>query len=215
MVDISIIVTNYNYAEFIERCLRSCMNLKLVKHEVIFVDDCSSDDSLHKLEKFKSFSNFKLISLKENVGVAAASNAGMRQARGKYIVRVDADDYVNEFFAFYLSEFLNYNHDCFCVACDYYEVDANSNKINRKYAKKDPISCGIMYRSDFLSSVGYYDESFRPREEEELRKRLDKNYRIKFVEIPLYRYYKHGSNKTNQKEYLEYKNILNNKFSKI
>ena len=52
MVDISIIITNYNYESYIERCIRSCLNLKLVKHEIIFVDDCSTDKSLNKIEKF-------------------------------------------------------------------------------------------------------------------------------------------------------------------
>ena len=213
MVDISIIITNYNYESYIERCIRSCLNLKLVKHEIIFVDDCSTDKSLKKIEKFAGIENLQIVKLKENVGVAAASNIGMKMAKGKYIVRVDSDDYVNEYFAFFLSEYLNHNHDCFCVACDYFIVDEYSNKTSRKFAENDPISCGIMYRADFLSSVGYYDENFRHREEEELRKRLNENYRIQYLKMPLYRYYKHSSNKTKQKEYLDYINILNKKFS--
>lgn len=213
MVDVSIIITNYNYSSFLERCVRSCLNTKISSYEIVFVDDCSTDNSLEKLEKFKPNKNFNVIPLSTNVGVAAASNIGMREAKGRYIVRVDADDYVNEYFAFFLSEYLNYNHECFCVACDYFIVDEYSNKINRKSAKKEPISCGIMYRSDFLSNVGYYDENFRHREEEELRTRLKENYRIEYLELPLYRYYKHGNNKTNQDEYIEYKKILKNKFA--
>ncbi len=54
--DISIIVVNYNRAEFLERCLRSCIDQVVFnkKFEVILVDDGSTDDSFSIAKKFKS-----------------------------------------------------------------------------------------------------------------------------------------------------------------
>ena len=49
---------------------------------------------------------------------------------------------------------------------------------------------------------GFYNKNFRHREEEELRARLGKKYNIAYLEIPLYRYRLHNSNKTRSKEYL-------------
>ena len=50
--DVSIVITNYNYSKYIQRCLRSCINQKYVNHDVIVVDDCSTDNSIEKLSPF-------------------------------------------------------------------------------------------------------------------------------------------------------------------
>jgi hypothetical protein len=82
-------------------------------------------------------------------------------------------------------------------------VDEFGNKLERKYAEKEPISCGIMYRTDLISQLGLYNGMFRHREEEELRTRLAEYYKIQHLRIPLYRYRMHKSNKTKNKEEME------------
>ena len=52
--DVSIIVTNYNYAPYLQRCLRSVLNQESINHEVIVIDDCSIDNSLETLSVFKN-----------------------------------------------------------------------------------------------------------------------------------------------------------------
>jgi hypothetical protein len=79
------------------------------------------------------------------------------------------------------------------------------NITKRKYAEKDNISCGIMYRKDLLLEMGCYNEDYRHREEEELRKRLKENYKIHHLKIPFYRYRIHSDNKTKTNEYMETK----------
>ena len=68
-----------------------------------------------------------------------------------------------------MKEYLEANHDAFCVSCDYLLVDNHENTLERKYAEKDNISCGIMYRNDLLIQFGAYDASMRHREEEDFR----------------------------------------------
>ena len=96
-MDISIIVTSYNYGSYIERCIRSCLdqNYPSDKFEVIVVDDKSTDQTLEIIEKFKANPNFRIIETPKNVGVAGASNVGVREAWGRYVIRVDADDFIN------------------------------------------------------------------------------------------------------------------------
>jgi glycosyltransferase involved in cell wall biosynthesis len=144
-----------------------------------------------------------------NLGVAESANVGIRACYGQYFVRVDADDYVNKDFLFFLTRYLAENHDAFCVSCDYILTDEFGNKIERKYAEKDPISCGIMYRTDLIANHGLYNSSFRHREEEELRTRLAEYYKIHHLRVPLYRYRMHKSNKTkNATEMENFKNLL-------
>lgn len=201
--DVSIIVTNYNYGKYIQRCLRSVLNQNNVNHEVIVVDDCSTDNSLEMIKTFET--DVRLFVMPQNSGVAAAANLGIKNARGQFIIRVDADDYVSADMSFFMKTYLESNHDAFCVSCDYHLVDDHENIIGRKCAKKDPVSCGIMYRRDLFLQLGGYNDSMRHREEEELRKRLGEYYKIHHLRIPFYRYRMHDSNKTKTPEYSECK----------
>jgi len=201
--DVSIIVTNYNYGSYIQRCLRSVLNQKNVNHEVIVVDDRSTDASLEAIKVFEP--DVKVISTPQNSGVAAAANLGIKNARGQFIIRVDADDYVSSDMCYFMKTYLESNHDAFCVSCDYSLVDDHENTIARKYAELEPVSCGIMYRKDLFLQSGGYNDSMRHREEEELRKRLGEYYRIHHLKIPFYRYRMHNNNKTKTSEYKECK----------
>ena len=202
---VSIIVTNYNYEKFLNRCLRSCMGQKNIDFEIILIDDCSPVCPKSEIENFLDSDKVRFYKTSKNSGVAAAANLGLKMARGQYVIRVDADDFVNDQMCFFMSSYLDYNHDAFCVSCDYVLVDNYENILERKYSKINNISCGIMYRKDLLLKLGCYNENYRHREEEELRKRLGDYYNIHHLDIPFYRYRMHNTNKTKTKEYKEQK----------
>lgn len=206
----SIVITNYNYEKYLGRCIRSCLNQVFSEpYEVILVDDNSKDGSLKIADEFKNFENFKIIKNKKNVGVAASANYGFRKSKGKYIVRIDSDDYVSRHLLFFLTFYLKLNPNKLGVACDYTFINKKEKIIKRMSCKKNPIACGIMYDKSKLSNFGYYNKNFRHREEEELRARLGASYKIGFLELPLYRYRMHTSNKTKSKDYmLKYKNKI-------
>ena len=199
----TIVITSHNYARYIERCVRSCLNQRLVRQppEIIVVDDHSSDDTTERLQKFQQNENFSLVVTEQNVGVAEAANVGIRQAASEFVVRVDADDYVSERFVFFLSEYLKANKHAFGVACDYLLVDETERSLERRSAAEWPISCGILYRRDLLIAAGLYDSDFRHREEEELRMRLGAQYHLEYLKMPLYRYRMHKTNKTKHPDY--------------
>ena len=197
--DVSIIITNYNYSKYISRAVRSCLKQSHVNHEVIVVDDMSTDDSLDVLIPFEN--DIRIFSTGQNAGVAVAANVGVKNARGQFFIRVDADDYVNTAMAYIMKTYLEANHDAFCVSCDYLMVDNFENTLERKYAEKENISCGIMYRRDLFLQMGAYNDKMRHREEEELRKRLGQEYKIHHLRIPFYRYRMHNTNKTKEPEY--------------
>ncbi|PHK50641.1 glycosyltransferase family 2 protein [Staphylococcus edaphicus] len=96
---LSIIVPVYNKALFLEDCIESINQLNMNKEniEAIFVDDCSSDQSLEILEKFVAKYHFiKLIKLTENTGSPSEPrNVGIKQAQGDYITFLDADDWLD------------------------------------------------------------------------------------------------------------------------
>ena len=222
---VSIIVTNFNYGKYIDRCIRSCLNqnysvgLKNLKKdfEVIVVDDCSKDNSREKIRRFNKVKNFRYIFNKKNIGVAASANEAIRESKGKYFVRVDSDDFISSYLINILSYFLDENPNFFGVACDYYHVDKFENKTKKIQSEKFPISCGIMYNKKKFIKYGMYKKEFRHREEEELKIRLGEKYKIFNLPLPLYRYRMHTNNKTKSNDYLkDFKNkILDLSFDKL
>ena len=201
--DVSVIITNYNYEKYILRAVRSCLNQSNINHEVIVVDDCSTDSSLDVLKPFMD--SIRVVSTKSNGGVAIASNIGVKESKGQFFIRVDADDFVNSDMCYIMKTYLEANHDAFCVSCDYLMVNDFEDILERRYAEKDNISCGIMYRRDPFVQMGGYNDKMRHREEEELRKRLGQDYKIHHLKIPFYRYRMHNTNKTKEPEYKSWK----------
>lgn len=195
--DITIIITSYNYSKYIDRCIRSCVKQNNVKHEVIVVDDCSTDNTDEVIEPW--LSDIRYYKMKKNVGVSEVSNYAIKKAKGRFFIRVDADDYINEDTCFFMEKFMKMNRNAFGVACDYEYVDKYENKIERITAKEKPISCGVMYRKDlFLKTDGY---NGRYKEHEKFLMNLDNFYKVYYLEMPFYRYRMHDSNKTKSKEY--------------
>jgi hypothetical protein len=113
---------------------------------------------------------------------------------------VDADDYVHEDFIKVLHLFMSMNHHIQAVACDYLVIDQSEKVTERFDCDKHPIGCGIMFRKERLVEIGLYDETFSMAEEVDLRMRFEKNWPIYRVELPLYRYMRHGENMTEDSE---------------
>lgn len=96
-VKVSVIVPMYNVSKVMKRSIESLYVQTLSGLELIFVDDCSTDDTLDTLETLlyqKEGVEVKIVRHTKNRGVAAARNTGLDYATGEYIYYVDADDYI-------------------------------------------------------------------------------------------------------------------------
>jgi len=91
---VSVIICNYNGEEYLEKCLKSVTGQSLQNIEIICVDDGSTDNSLHILEKYAAIDDrIKIISQK-NQGLATSRNNALKIAKGNYIAFVDSDDWL-------------------------------------------------------------------------------------------------------------------------
>jgi len=198
---VSLIITTYNYAQFIERAIRSGLDQSLSKtdFEVIVVNDASTDATEAILENYSDV--VRVYNLKENLGLSGARNFGIRKARGQFVAFLDADDYLHSESLRVLNLFLNENNAFDAVAIDYYVVNERGQHIEHISSNEKPIACGIMFRKDHLYSIGLYDETFVAREEEDLRIRWEKaGFGIYHIPLPLYRYRMHEGNMTKDNE---------------
>ena len=199
---VSVIVCSYTHEKWISRCIRSILNQKYVKTndlEIILIDDNSTDNTQKILETFKDIDNLKIIKNKKNMGLPYSVNLGIKNAKSNYIVRLDSDDYVNKNFLYFLLEFIEGNKELTdAVSCDYLVVNDNEKVIKRENCLKNPIACGIIFKTAHLIDLGLYNENLRINEEVELRKRYEKKYKISRLNLPLYRYRRHQTNITNK-----------------
>jgi glycosyltransferase involved in cell wall biosynthesis len=112
MNEISIIVCAFNHERWIERCIRSLLHQEIIdksEYEIILVNDKSKDSTNKILNKYRSYKNLKIISNNKNIGLPSSINKAIHYSTGRYIVRVDSDDYVDRYFLFFLKYFLNNN----------------------------------------------------------------------------------------------------------
>jgi len=210
--DVSIIVTCYNYGKYLERCLRSLLNQEHVarfSYEIVIVDDGSKDNTSLVVSKFQPlFENINYIRNAKNQGLPNSCNIGIHNSIGRYIVRVDADDWVNRHFLFMLKYALDKNRKYQAFCCDYFDVD-NVENVQRQVSWMDEeIACAIMYRKECLEDVGLYNEQFRYREGHELKRRFLEKYNIGHIPMPLYYVRKHSNNRSNDEEIKEYDSRL-------
>ena len=92
---ISVIIPVWNPGPGITRCIESLRNQTLQEIEMIFVDDCGTDDSMELvLAAAAEDARLRIIRNEENIGPGPSRNKGIETARGKYLSFVDPDDYV-------------------------------------------------------------------------------------------------------------------------
>jgi len=93
---ISIVIPVYDAMKYLERCVESILCQSFQEYELILVDDGSDDGSGALCDSYgAAHANIKVIH-KKNAGLGCARNDGIEAAVGKYIVFVDADDYLGD-----------------------------------------------------------------------------------------------------------------------
>lgn len=199
VMKISVVITNYNRENFLARAIRSCLEQILFINkniEIIVVDDASTDNSMNILRMFGD--DIKFIRHEENMGVACASNTGFKLSTGDFIIRLDADDFLNKLNLHLLSEILINNHDYGYAYSDHYRVDDLGFKESYvslgDYETLLNHGAGVMFRREVVQSVGLYDEALRNCEDYDYLIRVSRLFKGYHLPLPLYRYHIHGQN---------------------
>jgi len=196
--DISIIIVNYNRQEFLDRCLRSCIDQILFQKsfEIIFVDDGSTDNSFDIAKKY--ISNVRIFKFKKNQGISVASNFAIKKSIGKYFIRVDSDDFLNKHALDSLANVILHNKNFAFVCCDHHRVDEfgfkeNLVRLNTKEKIRNH-GAGILFNKKIFLKYGYYNKNLKEAEDYEILSKIIKKEEYFYLPIPLYRYYIHKNN---------------------
>jgi hypothetical protein len=116
MIDLSIIIVNYNVKEFLQNLLDSLKKAAQdFSHEIIVVDNASDDGSIEVIEE--RYSSIKLIKNQKNIGFGKANNQALKIANGKYLLLINPDTIVKENTFHKLIKFLESANDAGIVGC--------------------------------------------------------------------------------------------------
>ena len=92
---VSVIVPVWNPGPGVSRCIESLRSQTLKDIEIIFVDDCGTDDAMERIYKAAlKDTRIQIIANEKNIGPGASRNKGIEVARGEYLSFIDPDDYV-------------------------------------------------------------------------------------------------------------------------
>lgn len=118
MLDLSIIIVNYNTREFLEKCLTSILSSidGYLRYEIIVVDNNSSDNSAEMIKK--KFPRTKLITNKENSGFSKANNQGVKASqKSRYVLFLNPDTIIQKNTIEEMINFMNIHQDAGAATC--------------------------------------------------------------------------------------------------
>lgn len=91
---ISVIVPVYNVERFLDECVESILKQTYRNLQIILIDDGSTDSSGKICDYYAKKDDRVLVIHQKNMGVSAARNVGLKEAKGKFLAFADSDDYL-------------------------------------------------------------------------------------------------------------------------
>ena len=205
---VTIYMVNHNYGNYIEKAIKSVLRQSYKNFELIIIDDGSNDESREILRKFEKNKKVKII-LQNKKGLNVSNNIAIRSARGKYISRLDSDDWLDENFIEIMLNKLEKKSKAVIAICDYFltnnygEIISHYRNFNQKNVKLKNIpahgACSLI-KLDFLKEIGGYREIFDCQDGFDLWTRiLNERKQIISINLPLFYYRQHASSLTKNK----------------
>ena len=199
---VSVVLPTYNEEAYIVRALKSLRNQTYSDIEVIIIDDGSTDETVSLITEFDD-PRIKLIQRESDTGITSALNRGIKEAKGEYVARQDADDWSHPERLQRQVEFLNSNSDIGMVGTGAYLVDIDGDRMAKRHVLENPdvsdliehnefIHGSVMFRPDVVIDMGGYDERFMTAEDYDLWLRLADQYSVANIDKPLYHFRQHG-----------------------
>ena len=202
---VSVLVPTFNYAHYIEECIRSVREQALEQVEIIVVDDCSTDTTEAVVAALRG-PDLRYVRHETNSGPAVARNTGLALARGRYIALLDADDVMHRDNLSRKVEILDRHPDVALVHSAAVPIDESGralvaspvrgtraggvqlqNAFPRILYTNPVIASAAVVRKDAIDRVGGFDASLRRAEDWDLWVRLARSFLFAYLDEQLVR----------------------------
>jgi glycosyltransferase involved in cell wall biosynthesis len=213
---ISVVISVYNGAHFLEEALISIENQTFTDFEIIVIDDGSTDETASILSRrAKLDSRYRILS-QPNMGQVPSLNRGVQSARASLIARMDADDIAEPERLAQQVRHLNENPSVALLGTAIRLINADGNilKLITYPSNSESISTAlqignafahpsVIIKKEAILRVGCYREAFKPAEDYDLWLRINEIYEVANLTTALLRYRLHGDNLSVRQERLQ------------
>ncbi len=205
---VSVYLVNHNYASYLQQAITSVLEQTFHDYELIIIDNGSSDGSREIIEPFAIHEKVRVV-LQDNIGLNATNNVAINMAKGRYIIRLDADDYLDEHALELMSGKLERDKKIGLVFPDYYLVDESGNLIEMmrrhdfsevKLLDQPAHGACTMVRRECLVALDGYDELYHCQDGWDLWVRFIKKYGVANINLPLFYYRQHNNSLSGNEE---------------
>ena len=186
---VSIIIPNYNHAQYIEDAIHSVLRQTYRNVEIIVVDDGSRDNSR---EVIAAFGDTVRAIFQQNQGLSAARNTGLTASRGKFIGVLDADDMYEPDFVETLVTALQGQPEAGGIYCGYRFVDHLNQPLPQIEAREIApeklywalvdgnflVPESMFVRKHCYDAVGFFDTSLRALEDLDMWLRITSRFKV-------------------------------------
>ena len=202
---VTVYIACHDYGRFLSQALESVAAQTFRDWELVVIDDASADETRVIAEAFAGRfpDRVRVLRHEQPLGLRSCANAALEAAHGDYIVRLDADDFLDENALLVLAHFLDEHPDIGLVFPNYTYVDEHGTILGTEYRKKIGTEAKLldlpvhgactMVRKRVLKSIGGYDERFDAQDGHELWLKVLHRYGAGNVSTPLFYYRQHGS----------------------
>jgi CMP-N-acetylneuraminic acid synthetase len=202
---VTVYIACHDYGRFLSQALESVAAQTFKDWELVVIDDASADETRVIAEAFAGRfpERVRVLRHEQPLGLRSCANAALEAAHGDYIVRLDADDFLDENALLVLAHFLDEHPDIGLVFPNYTYVDEHGTILGTEYRKKIGTEAKLldlpvhgactMVRKRVLKSIGGYDERFDAQDGHELWLKVLHRYGAGNVSTPLFYYRQHGS----------------------
>lgn len=213
-VKTTVYVPCHNYGRFLAEAIESVLAQTSRDWELIILGDGPVDDTAAIAKGYadRQADRIRYIEHSPAEGLQVCANKALEVARGDYILRLDADDYLDESALLVLSTLLDDNPEIALVYPNYTYVDVQGAFLGQEHRKKvgketsmlDLPAHGActMVRKRVLKSIGGYNESYGAQDGHELWLKVLHRYQVANVTTPLFFYRQHGGALSNDQERL-------------
>jgi len=203
---VSIIIPHYNYSHYIDQCLVSILKQKYKKFEIIIVDDFSKEEEYKKMldivDQHRDYIKINIFVHRNdrNLGLTLTRNEGVNKSQGEFILFLDPDDNIEEFFLTKTVKTLQENPEIgFAYVNTRYFGAENKVFSQPEYNFYRLINagnfisyCSLIRKKAFIESGGFNLENWSYLEDYELSIRLGlKGWYGKLIPEVLFNYYVH------------------------
>ena len=203
-----------NYGRFLRKSIESVLNQLFQDWELIIIDEGSTDDTLLIAKEFSTLEPERIKFIKNNtpLGLQKLSNQVLNISNGKYMMRLDADDWLDESALLLMVSKLEKSPKAGLVFGNYYYTNEDGEIIgleNRLDLEKEDLSGELpphgactLFRTRALKTVGGYSEDVNAQDGWDLWFKLSKKIGAVSLNAPIFYYRQHGKSLSRDQERL-------------